>query len=156
MPLRVDEAKFEESGRVAGIAIAAYTMRAMEKWRANLTDYDCVMIMVSVIAISAERLLRAGIPEKYRSLDAPIDPAMLSKVNISSIAHATGLNRETTRRKVNDLIEQELLTRFEDGSVGFRPGLVQEERIRSQVRGQLGDIAAIVNMLVKMGVLTEA
>ena len=156
MPLRVDEAKFEESGRVAGIAIAAYTMRAMEKWRANLTDYDCVMIMVSVIAISAERLLRGGIPEEYRSLDAPIDPAMLSKVNISSIAHATGLNRETTRRKVNDLIEQELLTRFEDGSVGFRPGLVQEERIRSQIRGQLGDIAAIVNMLVKMGVLTES
>src|SRR5687767_15947423 len=122
MPLRVDEAKFEESGRVAGIAIAAYTMRAMERWRATLTDYDCVMIMVSVIAISVERLLRAGIPEEYRSLDAPIDPALLGKVNISSIAHATGLNRETTRRKVNDLIEQELLTRFEDGSVGFQIG----------------------------------
>ena len=155
MPLRVDEAKFEESGRVAGIAIAAYTMRAMERWRAHLTDYDCVMIMVSVIAISAERLLRAGIPEEFRTIGAPIDPALLSKVNISSIAHATGLNRETTRRKVNDLVEQELLTRFEDGSVGFRPGLVQEERIRSQVRGQLGEIAAIVNMLVKMEVLTE-
>jgi hypothetical protein len=155
MPLRVDEEKFEECGRVAGIAIAAYTMRAMERWRANLTDYDCVMIMVSVIAISAERLLRAGIPEEYRSLSAPIDPAMLSKVNISSIAHATGLNRETTRRKVNDLIEQELLTRFEDGSVGFRPGLVQEERIYSQVRGQVGEIAAIVNQLVKIGVLAR-
>jgi len=155
MPLRVDEAKFEESGRVAGIAIASYTMRAMERWRANLTDYDCVMIMVSVIAISAERLLRAGIPPEYRTLDAPIDPALLSKVNISSIAHATGLNRETARRKINDLIEQELLVRHEDGSVGFRPGLVQEERIRSQVRGQTGDIAAIANQLVKIGVLTE-
>ena len=155
MPLRVDEAKFEECGRVAGIAIAAYTMRAMERWRATLTDYDCVMIMVSVIAISAERLLRAGIPEEYRSLSAPIDPAMLSKVNISSIAHATGLNRETTRRKVNDLVEDELLTRFEDGSVGFRPGLVQEDRIRSQVRGQIGEIAAIVNQLVKIGVLAR-
>ena len=155
MALKVDEAQFEECGRVAGIAIAAYTMRAMERWRQNLTDYDCVMIMVSVIAISAERLLRAGIPPEYRSLDAPIDPALLGKVNISSIAHATGLNRETARRKVNDLIEQDLLVRFEDGSVGFRPGLVQEERIRSQIRGQLGDIAAIANQLAKIGVLTE-
>ena len=156
MSIRVDEAQFEENGRLAGIAIAAYTLRAMERWRAHLTDYDCVMIMVSVIAISAERLLRTGLPDEYRTLDSAIDPALLSKVNISSIAHATGLNRETTRRKVNELVDQELLTRFEDGSVGFRPGLVQEERIRSQVRGQLGEIAAIANQLMKMGVLKEA
>jgi len=155
MPLRVDEAKFEESGRVAGIAIASYTMRAMERWRATLTDYDCVMIMISVIAISAERLLRAGIPDAYRSLDSAIDPKMLRKVNISSVAHATGLNRETARRKINDLVEEGLLVRFDDGSVGFRPGLVQEERIRTQIRGQLGEIAAVANQLVKIGVLKK-
>ena len=155
MTLRVDEAQFEESGRLAGIAIAAYTLRAMERWRAKLTDYDCVMIMVSVIAISAERLLRTGLPPEYRGLDVPIDPALLGKVNISSIAHATGLNRETARRKVNDLVEQDLLTRFEDGSVGFRAGLLQEERIRTQIRGQLGEIAAIANQLIKIGVLDE-
>ena len=155
MSIRVDEAQFEEKGRLAGIAIAAYTLRAMERWRANLTDYDCVMIMISVIGISAERLLRTGLPAEYRTLDSAIDPALLSKVNISSIAHATGLNRETTRRKVNDLVAQDLLTRFEDGSVGFRAGLVQDERTRSQMRGQLGEIAAIANQLMKMGVLAD-
>ena len=155
MSMRIDETAFEENGRLAGIAIAAYTMRAMERWRANLTDYDCVMIMVAVMAISAERLLRTELPAELRRLDTPFDPKKLSKVNISSIAHATGLNRETTRRKVNDLIEQGLLTRFEDGSVGFRPGLVQEERIRTQIRGQLGEIAAVSNQLLKMGVLVE-
>ena len=155
MSLRVDDAQLEENGRLAGIALAAYTLRAMERWRANLTDYDSVMIMVAVIAISSERLLRTGLPAEYRRLDAPADPALRRKVNISSIAHATGLNRETTRRKVNDLIEQELLTRFEDGSVGYRPGLVQEDRISSQVRGQLGEIAAIANQLMKMGVLVD-
>ena len=155
MPVRVDEEQFDASGRLAGIAIALFTMRAMERWRANLTDYDCVMIMVSVIAISSERLLRTELDPKYRRLEEPIDPALTAKVNISSIAHATGLNRETTRRKVNDLIEQGLLTRFEDGSVGFQPGLVQTERIRSQIRGQLGEIAAVANQLIKMGVLEE-
>ena len=155
MSMRIDETAFEENGRLAGIAIAAYTMRAMERWRANLTDYDCVMIMVAVMAISAERLLRADLPAKLRRLDTPIDPQQLSKVNISSIAHATGLNRETTRRKVNDLVEQGLLTRFEHGSVGFREGLVQEDRIRTQIRGQLGEIAAVANQLIKMGVLVE-
>ena len=156
MPVRVDEAKFEECGRVAGIAIAAYTMRAMERWRQNLTDYDCVMIMVSVIAISSERLLRTGMPHEFRTLSRPIDTALLSKVNISSIAHATGLNRETARRKINDLIEQGLLARGSDGNISFAPGLVQGEVIRAQIRGQLGDIAAVANQLIRMGVLDEA
>ena len=155
MSMRIDETAFEENGRLAGIAIAAYTMRAMERWRANLTDYDCVMIMVAVMAISAERLLRTELPAELRRLDTPFDPKKLSKVNISSIAHATGLNRETTRRKVNDLIDQGLLTRFEDGSVGFRPGLVQEDRIREQIRGQLGEIANVANQLMKLGVLAD-
>lgn len=154
MPIRVDEVRFEEWGRVAGVAVAAYTMRAMERWRQNLTDYDCVMIMISVIAISSARLLRTGLPPDSRGLAEPIDPALLSKVNISSIAHATGLNRETVRRKVNDLVEQGLLTRFADGGIGFRPGLVQEERIRTQVRGQLGEIAAIADQLIRIGVLS--
>ena len=155
MSMRIDETAFEENGRLAGIAIAAYTMRAMERWRAHLTDYDCVMIMIAVMAISAERLLRAELPPELRRLETPFDPARLSKVNISSIAHATGLNRETTRRKVNDLVDQGLLTRLADGSVAFRTGLVQEQRIRSQIRGQLGEIAAVSSQLMKMGVLVE-
>ena len=155
MPVRIDEAKFEECGRVAGAAIAAYTMRAMERWRVTLTDYDCVMIMISVIAIGTARLLRGEFPAEYRSLAVPIDPALLGKVNIAGIAAATGLNRETARRKVNDLIEQEMLVRHDDGSIGLRPGLMQEERIRGQTRAQLGEIAAVVNQLVRIGVLAE-
>ena len=155
MPVRVDDAKFEESSRVAGVCLATYTMRALERWRANLTDYDCVAIMIAVIAISSDRLLRTGFPPEYRKLSSKMDPALLSKVNISSIAHATGLNRETARRKVNDLIGQELLTRLEDGSIGFRQGLVQEERIRSQIRGQLSEIATVASQLMRMGVLVE-
>jgi len=156
MPLQVDEAQFEENGRLAGIAIALFTMRAMEKWRANLTDYDCVMIMVAVIAITSEPLMRAGLDPEYRTLRTPIDPKLVRKANISSIAHATGLNRETTRRKINDLIEQDLLARLEDGSIGFRAGLVQEDRIRDQIRGQLGEVAMLANQLKKIGVLTES
>ena len=155
MTLRVEEARFEEGSRIAGIAIAAYTMRAMERWRANLSDYDGVMIMIAVIAISADRLMRGEFPDRYRRLASPIDSKMLAKVNIASIAHATGLNRETARRKVNDLIAQDLLTRDRNGNVSFQSGLVQSERIRAQIRGQLGEIAAVANQLTRMGVLVE-
>ena len=155
MPVRIDDAKLEECGRVAGAAIAAYTMRAMERWRVTLTDYDCVMIMISVIAIGTARLLRGEFPARYRSLAVPIDPALLGKVNIAGIAAATGLNRETARRKVNDLIEHEMLVRHDDGSIGLAPGLIQEDRIREQVRGQLGEIAMVAEQLLRIGVLVD-
>ena len=155
MPVRVDEAKFEQCSRVAGVAIAAYTLRALERWRANIGDYDSVMIMVSVIAISSDRLLRADLPERYHSLATPIDRAWVGKVNIPSIAHATGLNRETARRKVNELIEQGRLARAEDGNISFPPGVTQSGRIRDQARGQLGEIVAVANQLARMGVLAE-
>ncbi|MGQ0660087.1 hypothetical protein [Sphingosinicella sp.] len=155
MPVRVDEAGFEECSRVAGLAIAAYTLRSLEKWRTNVGDYDSVMIMVAVIAISSERLLRADLPAKYRSLSVPLDPADLAKVNIAGIAHATGLNRETARRKVNGLVERGQLVRAEDGSIALPPGLTQSNRIRDQARTQLGEICAIANQLLRMGVLAE-
>lgn len=154
MPVRIDEEKLEECGRVAGAALAAYTMRAMEKWRRTLTDYDCVMIMISVIAIGTARLTRSEFPPAFRSLAVPIEPALLGKVNIAGIAHATGLNRETARRKVGELIEREMLVRHPDGGIGLSPGLIQEKRIAEQVRGQLGEIAAVAEQLARMGVLT--
>lgn len=155
MPVRIDEAGFEERSRITGLAIAAHTLRTLEKWRTNLGDYDSVMIMVAVITISAERLLRADLPAQYRSLSVPLDPALHSKVNIASIAHAIGLNRETARRRVNDLVEQGQLVRAEDGGISLPPGLTQSDRIRDQARAQLGEIVAISNQLLRMGVLAE-
>ena len=48
-----------------------------------------------------------------------------------------------------------LLIRSAGGGVGFRPGLVQEDRVREQIQGQLREIAAIANQLLRLGVLAE-
>lgn len=154
MPVRIDEAGFEQCSRVAGVAVAAYTLRAMERWRTNVADLEGAMIMLAVIAISAARLLREeDLPEQYRRLEAPIDRALLTKVNIAGIAHATGLNRETARRKVNELIAAGQLVRAEGGGIAFPSGLAQSGRIRDQARGQIGEIVAIADLLERMGVL---
>ncbi len=155
MPVRVDEAGFEACSRVAGVAVADYTLRAAERWRANVTDIEGAMIMLAVIAISSARLLRADLPADQRTLAAPVDRSLLTKVNVAGIAHATGLNRETARRKVNELIAAGELVRARDGGISFRPGLVQSDRIRDQVRGQIAEICAIADQLERMGVLVR-
>ena len=150
---RIDETRLESRARPGAISLALYTLRAMEMWKRHLPDYDSAMIMVAVVAISAEKLLRCDLPEEYGPLTEAIDLAMLQKCNIASIAHATGLNRETTRRKVNGLVRSNLLQRLDDGTVFFRQGLTQEPRVRELVRRQLIEVAALSDRLVRLGVL---
>lgn len=154
MPIRVDEAQLEKCGRPAGIVLGLHTLRAMERWQREVPDTDCAMIMIAVVAITSERLLRSGLDPEMSRLTTPIDPALLAKCNVSSIAHATGVNRETARRKVNDLVQQGLLARSEDGNISLRPGLVQEPAMRELITDQLTEIASAVSQLLKMGVLT--
>ncbi|MGZ8346437.1 MAG: hypothetical protein ACXWUP_04910 [Allosphingosinicella sp.] len=153
MPVRVDESELERSGRPAAIALALYTLRAMEGWKRFVPDYDCSMIMVAVIALTPARLLRIEMEPEYGRLSKAIDLNLLQKCNIASIAHATGLNRETARRKVNDLIRRGLLARLDDGTIFFREGLTQEAAVSDLVRRQLNEIATVTNRLMKVGVL---
>jgi hypothetical protein len=153
MVIRVNESKLAENGRPAAIALSLYTLRAMEAWKRYVPDYDCAMIMVAVIAITAERLLRSGVDPEYAPLSKAIDLDLLRKCNVASIAHATGLNRESTRRKVNLLIERGRLARLEDGTIFFRDGLTQEPEVREMIRRQMLEIAAVCERLVGLGVL---
>jgi hypothetical protein len=155
MGIRIDERQMSRSDRPAGIALAMHMLRAMEYWRRDIPDCDCAMIMIAVIAITGERLLRAGLSTEAGSLDRPIDPAMLGRCNVSSIAHATGLNRETARRKVNDLISRGLLVRGEGGGIGLSPHPEQEAELRALIQRQVSELAGIANQLVKIGVLVE-
>lgn len=155
MGIRVDEHQLARNDRPAGIALAMHTLRAMEWWRRGVPDSDCATIMIAVIAITGERLLRTGLGPEEGQLCTPIDPAMLGKCNISSIAHATGLNRETARRKVNDLVARGLLAREDNGSIGFAGGPDQEPELRALVQRQVTELASIANQLLKLGVLSE-
>jgi len=153
MVIRVNDTVLEDKGRPAAISLAVYTLRAMEMWKRHVPDYDCAMIMIAVIAITAERLLRSELDPRYGPLSKAIDLDLLGKCNVTSIAHATGLNRETARRKVNDLIRRGRLARLEDGTIFFRSGLTQEAAVRELVRRQMVEIAAVCERLLRLGVL---
>ena len=72
-----------------------------------------------MVAISAERLTRAELEDELRSLEEPVPRHKLTTCNVSSIASATGFNRETTRRYVNRLTEKGFLERTPEGAIAF-------------------------------------
>lgn len=155
MSLIVDDNAFDAASRPAAIALALFTMRCMEHWKHDVADYDRAMILVAVVAITSERLLRAEIEPLERQLARPISSDRLAKCNISSIAAATGINRETTRRKVASLIDQGLLQRSEDGSIGFTPGSLQKASTLQLVRRQLDAVVRLANDLIKLGIVAQ-
>jgi hypothetical protein len=152
MPLMIDKAGADANSRLAAIRLAMLTLRCMENWRKHVADYDSAMILIAIVAICAERLTRAKkLDPAVRSLKNPISPRLLAPCNVSSIAAATGLNRETARRKVNELIEAGFVVRSADGSISFAPGIAQESRAKETIDVQLEAVTRMMNGLIRDG-----
>jgi hypothetical protein len=153
LPILVDPEQATAKSRMAAIRLALLTLRCMENWRQRVGDYDSAMILIAVVAITAERLTRITLEADLQSLEAKLPADRLAKCNVSSIASATGINRETTRRKVNELIAAGFLARSEDGGIEFAAGLLQEESTRELVRKQLESVVRVANDLIRDGIL---
>jgi hypothetical protein len=154
MPLIVDAARADANSRLTGIRLTMLTLRWMENWRQDVDDCEKALILVAVIAISGERFTRAEeLEEELKDLRNVFPQDRLPKCNISSIAAATGLNRETARRKVNELIEAGFLIRSAGGMISFAPGILARDSTIDLVRKQLDAVVRVVNELMRDGVL---
>jgi hypothetical protein len=153
MPLIIDEEQAAAQSRLTAIRMTLLTLRCMENWKQDVDDYDEAMILVAVVAITAERLTRSGLEPEMRDLGRPIPPERLARCNVSSIAAATGLNRETARRKVGALVARGLLVRSARGAIAFTPGLLQQDSTLELVRRQLDSVVRFANDLLRDGVL---
>ena len=139
--------------RLAGIEMALLTLRLLEHWRHEAGDYNSAMVLLSVVAIRAEKLTRSPLDAELRSLQEPLPEDRMSSCNISSIAAAAGFNRETARRYVNQLVEAGFLERAEDGSVALAPGYAQRPELSELLQVQLDVFARSANELVRLGAL---
>ena len=128
------------------------TLRCMENWRHDVEDCEKALILVAVMAICGERFTRGvQIEEEFRDLRTILPEDRIPRCNISSIASATGLNRETARRKVNELIEAGMLERCPAGRVSIRPERLDTETTVQILRRQLEAVVGAMNQLIRDG-----
>lgn len=153
MQLTIDEEQADASSRVTAIRSAIMLMRSLEVWRQDRLDLPSVFIILAVIAITSEKLMRSDIDPKYRSLSVYLPLEQLQRCNIASVAAATGLNRETVRRRVQDLIDAGTLIRTEAGEIALPPHKVQESSALQLVRRQLEAVVRFANDSLRDGVL---
>ena len=155
LQLVVDESEAEANSRITGIRLALLTTRCMELWRREKHDPETVLILLSVVAITSEKFTRSGLTDAQRALATYLPLEELQGCNVASIAAATGLNRETTRRRVEALVRDGALIRTPAGELAVPPSRVQDPAMLDLLRKQLDAVTRFVNGLIRDGSLTE-
>ena len=160
MVLSVQREVAEAKSRLAHLSLLSLNLRLMENWRSlqitawgSVMDYESTMIVMAIIVISAEKLLRTDLDSELETLAQPLPQERLSRVNFSSIAAATAINRETVRRKVSDLVERGVVVRDEDG-VRMAHGSIKFESLREIIDAQLDAVTRTANHLSRVGILS--
>lgn len=123
-----------------------------ENWLRLFDDHDTAIIALAIVAIVSERLMRAELDPELQTLATPMPESSLAKCNISSIAAATGLNRETIRRKLNRLCDKGLVINGAHG-VRLAPGFTQQELACKVVGAQLDELMRAANDLLRADVI---
>lgn len=150
--LVTDESQFDAQSRVVAIRLATLTLRLQARWREVFGSEDAATIMLAIAAIRSERILREPADADHKTLAVHLPKEALGKCNISSIATATGYNRETARRRVQDLIDAGMLVR-EAGEIRFVPGFTQQESFAEAIRNLLDDVRRTANDLLRDGAI---
>ena len=160
MTLSVDNEILGAKSRLVHMALLNLNLRFMENWRSaqigaagSSLDYESLMILMAIIVIGAEKVLRTDLEPDLQTLARQLPSSRVGKVNLSSIAAATAINRETVRRKVNSLQEAGWVIRDKQ-DIRTVQGVIGYDVIRNIIGSQLDALTRMVNQLTKMGVLT--
>lgn len=152
MLISIDDKKAAESTRITGIRAALLMTRSLEIWRRGRHDPQNVLIILAVISITSEKFMRADLEARYHALGEYLPIERLQGCNVASIAAATGMNRETVRRRVRQLLETGSLVRTDSGDIALSPGKVGQDSAADLVRRQLEALAKFANDSLRDGV----
>lgn len=144
----------DDGSRPASIALCIFTIRLMENWRrmfgaimSKPTDADTTLIIVAVTSICSEKFTRSGLETELHSLSVAMPEGLLAKCNVSSIAAATGLNRETVRRKVAELERLEVLQRETGGGLRVSAAVAARPEIQDMIQSQMSAVRRLLDQL---------
>lgn len=163
LAISVDPETAKLKARVALVHLMNLNLRLLEMWRqmqVQLTgaalDSESTLILMSIIATGAERLLRSGQLTNFGDLAVPVETSRLRRCNLSSIAATTGLNRELVRRRIIELERKGLVERLSGGGVRIPATVLQEPSMRAAIEHQLHALAVTADRLEKEGILRGA
>src|ERR1700761_2569845 len=134
-------------------ALGIYSMEYLLRTLRNLGpvfnfDYERMIIALSVTMGNVQHLMNT--PDQlgpYEDLGVIIPAELQRPVARLAITRATGLPRETVRRKVASLIEAGVLIKDERGGVRLTPGALTAGPMREAVEQNDSDVRRLFRLL---------
>jgi hypothetical protein len=116
-------------------------------------DLDLASISEAIGLFASEGLMRdERWREEHRSFDKRLGLDGQRVTNILSIAEATGIPRETTRRKIKKLKELGVLTEIGPSQYVTTPGFLQQPDIKVRYENAVNDVLRFINRALEQGV----
>ena len=114
--------------------------------KAYAGDIELATISEAIALSAIEPGMRdAKFREKFRSVQEVVGTDRQRGVNALSIAAATGIPRETTRRKIRKLIELGAIMELRRGQYVMRPGFLQQKSLQAPFDQLINDTARFIN-----------
>lgn len=153
-PLQVVRAEDMDNSRLFTIHFLRFFLRAARQMTEAFDgDMEMAIIAQAVAISTVEALLReSNFKDEFRSLDTVVGTERQRGCNALSIAQATGLPRETVRRKMLRLVEMDILVKRGKGDYIIRPGVVQSPIYRSMYNNIEGMVARMFSDCLEDGI----
>jgi hypothetical protein len=115
-------------------------------------DLDLASISEAIALSAIEARMRdPQFRDAYRSVARQAGIAAQRGVNALSVAAATGIPRETVRRKIKKLIELGAIVEVKRGEYVMKPGFLQQDSIQERLVRALADTTRFINDSLDQG-----
>jgi hypothetical protein len=123
----------EANSRVFAYNLVSFLARADQLRRKHFEDDIDLAIIAEAVAMAAidPRMRDPDFMRDFRSVDTVVGIEKQRGVNALSIAAATGIPRETTRRKIKRLLVLGVLAEIGRGKYVLKPGYLQSPATRT-------------------------
>jgi predicted transcriptional regulator len=115
-------------------------------------DLAAVGETVGLVAVEPEAR-KPEFREKFGGYDTVIGLERQQGVNALSVASATGIPRETVRRKLKLLLERGVIAEKTRGSYVFKPGFIQQDDNQERIERGMRDTLQLMNDCINLGLV---
>jgi hypothetical protein len=122
--------------------------------KAHFGDMDQAIVAGMVAVGGLEHMMRVpGFRESFGDTRTVVGVEGQRGVNAFSIAEATGIPRETVRRKLKELAARDVLMEKERGRYVLTPGFIQKPENDAALQQVLGHFVQLMNEAVNLGMV---
>lgn len=151
--MRVDHEVVDAKLRLAGFVAVNQILSAGDLLRRTFNlGHEDLLIVLTVGLGNVQRMLRTGDDQGEAASDALVEQHRIIPVSRRAVARATGLPRETVRRRTNAMVETGTLLEWGEGLRTARR-LVISPQVRGAIHELLEQLAGTCRTLQREGML---